>query len=49
MFCTDTIYAERYMGTPAQNPEGYSKANVMMKASNFSDSSFYLIHGMADG
>jgi len=45
----DTIYAERYLGLPAENKEGYEAATVMNKAKNFADSSFYLIHGTADG
>ncbi|CAK8675274.1 unnamed protein product [Clavelina lepadiformis] len=44
----DTIYAERYMGLPADNHDGYENASVVNKAANFPQSSFYLIHGMAD-
>ncbi|MEO8070723.1 MAG: DPP IV N-terminal domain-containing protein [Acidobacteriota bacterium] len=29
----DTIYTERYMGTPQDNPEGYAKASAMTYAS----------------
>nr|XP_002130673.1 dipeptidyl peptidase 4 [Ciona intestinalis] len=44
----DTIYAERYMGLPAINTDGYDKANIINKAENFPQSSYYLIHGTAD-
>uniref|UniRef100_H2YEQ6 Uncharacterized protein n=1 Tax=Ciona savignyi TaxID=51511 RepID=H2YEQ6_CIOSA len=44
----DTIYAERYMGLPSDNTDGYDKANVVNKAATFTQSSYYLIHGTAD-
>jgi len=43
----DTHYTERYMGTPADNPDGYSKASVLPLASTLARP-VLLIHGMAD-
>jgi dipeptidyl-peptidase-4 len=43
----DTHYTERYMGTPAQNPEGYRSADVLTYAAQLRRP-LLLIHGMAD-
>lgn len=43
----DTHYTERFMGTPAQNPEGYVRSRVMTHAANLADP-LLVIHGMAD-
>lgn len=43
----DTHYTERFMGTPAQNPEGYSRSRVMTHAENLAGP-LLVIHGMAD-
>jgi dipeptidyl-peptidase 4 len=43
----DTHYTERYMGTPQQNPEGYTAADVMTYAATLKRP-LLLIHGMAD-
>jgi dipeptidyl-peptidase-4 len=43
----DTHYTERYMGTPAQNPEGYDNADVLTYAARL-QRPLLLIHGMAD-
>lgn len=43
----DTHYTERYMGTPAENPEGYSRSNVMTHAAAL-QGSLLVLHGMAD-
>jgi len=43
----ETIYTERYMDTPAENPEGYSKSSLM----TYTDSlrgKLLLIHGTSD-
>ncbi|TPX47363.1 hypothetical protein SeMB42_g00054 [Synchytrium endobioticum] len=43
----DTIYTERYMKTPAQNPEGYRRSAVW-NMTGFKNCKFLLIHGSAD-
>jgi dipeptidyl-peptidase-4 len=43
----DTIYTERYMGTPQNNPEGYKKSSPIHMAKNLSGK-LLLIHGMID-
>jgi dipeptidyl-peptidase-4 len=43
----DTVYTERYMGTPQENPEGYAAANVMNRAAGLADP-LLVMHGMAD-
>ena len=43
----DTIYTERYMKTPQQNPEGYAATDLITKASQIKARPL-LIHGLAD-
>jgi dipeptidyl-peptidase-4 len=43
----DTIYTERYMGTPQNNPEGYRKSSVLAAAKDLSGK-LLLVHGMID-
>ena len=43
----DTIYTERYMRTPAQNPEGYAATNLIDKVDRLQVAPL-LIHGLAD-
>jgi dipeptidyl-peptidase-4 len=43
----DTHYTERYMGTPAQNPAGYTASSVLQEAGRL-QRPLLLIHGMAD-
>ena len=43
----DTIYTERYMGTPQNNPEGYRKSSVIAAAKDLSGK-ILLVHGMID-
>ncbi|QQS47961.1 MAG: S9 family peptidase [Acidobacteriota bacterium] len=43
----DTIYTERFMGTPQNNPEGYEKSSVIKAAKNLSGK-LLLIHGTID-
>lgn len=43
----DNIYTERYMRTPAQNPEGYDN-NAPEKMAKNMQGKFLLIHGTAD-
>ena len=43
----DTIYTERYMGIPQENPEGYEKSSVLESADALSGK-LLLIHGTID-
>ncbi len=43
----DTIYTERYMGTPQDNPEGYADTSVVAAAKNL-HGNLLLVHGMMD-
>jgi dipeptidyl-peptidase-4 len=43
----DTIYTERYMGTPQNNPEGYKKSSPVNAAKNL-HGKLLLIHGAID-
>jgi dipeptidyl-peptidase 4 len=43
----DTIYTERYMGTPQNNPEGYKKSAPLSAAKDLGGK-LLLIHGMID-
>jgi dipeptidyl-peptidase-4 len=43
----DTVYTERYMGTPQQNPEGYRGSSPRW-AANSLHGSLLLIHGAID-
>ena len=43
----DTIYTERYMRTPQENPEGYDESSDVKAASRLR-SKLLLIHGTAD-
>ena len=43
----DSIYTERYMGTPQNNPEGYQKSSPAMAAKNL-HGKLLLIHGAID-
>lgn len=43
----DTIYTERYMGTPQGNPEGYDKSSVLKAAANL-QGKLLLLHGTID-
>ena len=44
----DTHYTERYMGTPAENPDGYERASVMSHVEGFRDRHLLLVHGLID-
>jgi dipeptidyl-peptidase-4 len=44
----DTIYTERFMQTPQQNPEGYEAYAPIRLAKNIPPHSYLLIHGTAD-
>ena len=43
----DSIYTERYMSTPQENPEGYKRSSALKQAKNLSGN-FLLIHGIMD-
>ncbi len=43
----DTIYTERYMGTPADNPEGYEQGSPLVRASEL-EADLLIIHGSSD-
>ena len=43
----DTIYTERYMRTPQENPEGYDQGSCVELAGNLSGE-LLLLHGMVD-
>ena len=44
----DTAYTERYMGTPASNPEGYKATEVVSRLDNLRPGTVLISHGMAD-
>jgi dipeptidyl-peptidase-4 len=44
----DTAYTERYMGTPADNADGYRLSQVTGRLANMRPNSLLLVHGMAD-
>ncbi|MEM6946462.1 MAG: prolyl oligopeptidase family serine peptidase [Pseudomonadota bacterium] len=46
----DTFYTERYMGTPADNPDGYARGSVFYHLERYDApvGPLLLIHGMAD-
>jgi dipeptidyl aminopeptidase/acylaminoacyl peptidase len=43
----DSIYTERYMNTPQENPEGYEKTSVVTAAGNL-HGRLLLLHGLMD-
>ncbi|MBS1834424.1 MAG: S9 family peptidase [Acidobacteria bacterium] len=43
----DTIYTERYMGLPSQNPDGYAGTNLPLKAGNLKGN-LLLVHNFED-
>nr|WP_320131148.1 DPP IV N-terminal domain-containing protein [uncultured Holophaga sp.] len=43
----DTCYTERYLGTPASNPDGYRKSNVLSYVDQL-QRPLLIIHGVAD-
>ncbi|WP_421936233.1 DPP IV N-terminal domain-containing protein [Phenylobacterium sp.] len=44
----DTHYTERFMGTPADNADGYGASEIVSRLPRLKDGSLLLIHGMAD-
>jgi dipeptidyl aminopeptidase/acylaminoacyl peptidase len=43
----DTVYTERYMNTPKENPDGYAASSVVRAAGNLSGK-LLLLHGLMD-
>ncbi|HET8865081.1 MAG TPA: S9 family peptidase [Gracilimonas sp.] len=43
----DTIYTERFMQTPRQNPEGYDNGSPLKKASQI-EGNYLIVHGTGD-
>eukprot|EP00941_MAST-03F_sp_MAST-3F-sp1_P005657 g5657.t1 len=43
----DTHYTERYMGSPQENPLGYTESSVMTHCTNI-EGSLLLVHGLVD-
>ncbi len=43
----DTHYTERYMGTPASNPDGYERSSVMYHVASLTGE-LLLVHGLLD-
>uniref|UniRef100_A0A7M4FP90 Fibroblast activation protein alpha n=1 Tax=Crocodylus porosus TaxID=8502 RepID=A0A7M4FP90_CROPO len=43
-----SIYTERFMGLPSDNLEHYRNSTVMVRAKNFQNVEYLLIHGTAD-
>ncbi|MDT8347481.1 MAG: S9 family peptidase, partial [Flavobacteriaceae bacterium] len=44
----DTIYTERYMTTPQENPNGYDDNSPISHVDDFNKGHFLLVHGSAD-
>jgi len=44
----DTIYTERYMSTPQDNPSGYNSSTPLWGLENLRNKKYYLIHGTHD-
>nr|XP_015807879.2 dipeptidyl peptidase 4 isoform X1 [Nothobranchius furzeri]XP_054599222.1 dipeptidyl peptidase 4 isoform X2 [Nothobranchius furzeri] len=44
----DSIYTERYMMQPSENPHAYANSTVMERAKNFHSVKYLLVHGTAD-
>lgn len=44
----DTIYTERYMTTPQENPEGYDNNSPITHVDKFDKGDFLLVHGTGD-
>ncbi len=44
----DTVYTERYMTTPQENPSGYDDNSPITHVDNFKKGNYLLVHGSAD-
>lgn len=48
-FCyTDSIYTERYMDTPKNNPKGYENSDLMKAAEKLRGRKYLIVHGTGD-
>lgn len=47
-FLVDSMYTERYMGTPAVNQANYNASDVTQHLDQFKYHDFLLVHGNAD-
>jgi dipeptidyl aminopeptidase len=45
----DSVYAERYLSTPAENPDGYHEGQVKGEGKGWSQGKTLVVHGTADG
>lgn len=44
----DSVYTERYMDTPQENPEGYKNASVLSYIDKYKNNSLLITHGTMD-
>ncbi len=44
----DSHYTERYMGTPANNPEGYKSSSVLTHVDKYKGGGLQIVHGVID-
>jgi len=44
----DSVYTERYMGTPQSNPGGYNTSSVIPRVATIASDAFLLVHGTGD-
>lgn len=44
----DSVYVERYMDTPKDNPEGYKESSVLKYIDKYKDGSLLITHGTMD-
>jgi dipeptidyl-peptidase-4 len=44
----DTCYTERYMGLPAENPDGYERSSVLHHVEGMMHGKLLLVHGLID-
>ena len=43
-----SVYTERYMGRPVDNPEGYNASTPLWRLDNLRTKKYYLVHGTHD-
>jgi len=44
----DSVYTERYMQTPQENPKGYEETSILSRVANIKDYSLLIAHGTGD-
>lgn len=47
-YSSDSIYTERYMDTPQDNPMGYQRSDLLNLAEKLRGRQYLLVHGTAD-